>query len=168
MGNFAETVSQPGETLNSDNPQLYFEVVDTPAHKQPLKDIGLQDVDLLEVLAQFDPYGVWRMELETGLLFWSRDVFEVHEMTYQPGPVDLRKAIDSYHPDDREMVINCIEEAASRKTGFRFVLRLQRADGSYKLVKCIGRYRLNSEGGEEIYGTVSQFQERIRSVAINS
>lgn len=154
--------------INTVNPQLYLEVKDTPRSLQSLEEIGLDDVSLLEALSQFDLYGAWRVDLDTGMVYWTRDVFEIHGLPYKEGPVDIKEAISRYHPDDRELVNNCIEEAAARKSGFRFVLRLMTPDGQNKLVKSNGRYRVNREGRGEIFGTFSQFQERIRSVAVNS
>ncbi|MCI5073579.1 PAS domain-containing protein [Oricola sp.] len=148
--------------------QLYLEIREHTRPAQSLAAIGLDDASLLDALAQFDLYGAWRLDLETGMVFWTPDVFEIHGLPYREGPVDLGQAIARYHPEDREMVANCIEEAATRKSGFRFVLRLTTPDGRSKLVKSSGRYRVNKQGGEEIYGTFSQFQERIRTVAVNS
>jgi len=154
--------------IDAAHPQLHLEVKESQRPQQSLTEIGLEDASLLEALSQFDLYGAWRIELETGMVYWTHDVFEIHGLPVREGPVDLTKVISLYHPDDRELVMNCIEEAATRKTGFRYVLRLTTPDGHNKLVKCNGRYRVNREGREEIYGTFSQFQERIRTVAVNS
>lgn len=151
----------------SADPQLYIEVVDKPREPQSLEEIGLSDANLLDALSQFDLYGVWRLELETGLLYWSPDVFKIHEMSYAKGPVDVRRAIEAYHPDDRELVASCVDQAAKRKSGFRFVLRLLKPDGTYKLVKSNGRYRKRADGTEEVYGTFSEFQPRVRAIAFD-
>lgn len=154
--------------IDAANPQLHLEVLDAPRPTQPLDEIGLSDVSLLDALAQFDLYGAWRIDLDTGMAYWTRDAFEIHGLPCREGPVDLKEAISLYHPDDRELVTNCIEEAAARKSGFRYVLRLTTPDGYNKLVKSNGRFRINAEGREEIFGTYSQFQERVRTVAVNS
>lgn len=154
--------------INAANPQLHLEIKDAPRATQSLEEIGLEDAKLLDALAQFDLYGAWRVDLESGMVYWTRDVFEIHGLPYRPGPVDLKEAISRYHPEDRELVANCIEEAVARKSGFRFVLRLMTPEGHNKLVKSNGRYRVNAQGREEIYGTFSQFQERVRMVAVNS
>lgn len=96
----------------------------------------------------------------------SRDVFEIYGIRYHDGPVDIREAVEAYRPEDRALVSRCIEEAAARKTDYRFVLRQQCADRGFKLVKSSSRYRVNQDGREEIFGTFSQFHERVRAVAM--
>jgi len=153
---------------DAETPQLSIEFRDAPCPSQPLAAIGLEDANLLDALSQFDPYGAWCVDLETGMVYWTRDVFEIHGMPYKEGPIDLALAISRYHPDDRELVMNCIEEATERKTGFRFVLRLATPDGHNKLVRASGLYRVNSQGKGEVFGAFSQFQPRVRTVAVNS
>ena len=87
---------------DAETPQLSIEFRDTPCPSQPLAAIGLEDANLLDALSQFDPYGAWRVDLETGMVYWTRDVFEIHGMPYKEGPIDLALAISRYHPDDRE------------------------------------------------------------------
>ena len=135
---------------------------------QSLEKLGLDEVNLLNVLSQSEPFGVWRLELDTGLVYWSADVYEIHELEAKEGPVDVMNAVAAYHPDDRDLVINCIEEAVARKTGYSFVLRLQRKDGSIRLVKSNGQYRIGSSGREEIYGTFATCAEPVRGVSVRA
>ena len=146
--------------------QLNVQISESLKTPQNLSAIGLADASLLDPLSLFDPYGVWRLDLETGLTYWSRDVFIIHDLPYSDGPVDVMMAINAYHPDDRHLVSQCIEEAVEKKTGFRFVLRLGETSDKCKLVKSTGMYRLNAEGRPELFGTFSEFQPPIRSIAI--
>lgn len=148
--------------------ELNVKIVDEWREPQKAGGTGLDGALIVDLLSQFDLFGVWRKDIETALTYWSSDIFEIYGWPYQEGPVDARKEIEAYHPEDRALVLDCIAEAASRKTGFRFVLRLRKPDGTYKLVQANGRYRVNEQGREELYGTLSQFKERVRSVAINS
>jgi hypothetical protein len=150
------------------NMQLNLQIGENLKGPQDLEAIGLGDASIIDALSQFDPYGAWRLDLETGLTYWTRDIFVIHNMPYSEGPVDVLTAINAYHPDDRVIVHQCIEEAVARKTGFRFVLRLGSSAENCKLVKSTGRYRENSSGKPELYGTFSQFQPPIRSIAIAS
>lgn len=124
--------------------------------------------DLLDLLTQFDLFGTWRKDIETSLTHWSRDIYDIFEWPRGEGPVDTCKAIRTFHPEDRPLVLDCIAEAASRKTGFQFVLRMLRPDGSWKYVQANARYRINPEGREELIGTLSQFKERVRAVAVST
>ncbi|MGB7432376.1 MAG: PAS domain-containing protein [Ahrensia sp.] len=146
---------------------LHFDIANEQKAPQDLARIGLDDIRLLDALAGFDPYGAWRLDIQKGLAYWSEDVFRIHEMPINVGePVDLTAAINAYHPDDRSHVIECIEEAAKKRSGFRFVLRLLGESGETRLVKSTGRFRINAKGEQELYGTFSLFQTAIRSVII--
>lgn len=136
--------------------------------ERALQDISGEDMsstDMLSLLSMFDPYGFWRLDLNTGEVFWTRDVYEIHGLEYSEGPVDLTRAMRAYHPEDQKTVAALLEETINTQTGFRFVLRLKQAGGGYKLVKSIGRYRQRPDGREEIVGLFSQFALAMRSVA---
>ena len=148
--------------------QLNLQIADSLKCPQDIDAIGLGDASILDALSQFDPYGAWRLDVETGLTYWTRDIFVIHDMPYTAGPVDVLTAINAYHPDDRAIVHQCIEEAVAKKTGFRFVLRLGSSSENCKLVKSTGIYRENKSGKPELYGTFSQFQPPIRSIAFVS
>ncbi|MEM8749952.1 MAG: PAS domain-containing protein [Pseudomonadota bacterium] len=121
--------------------------------------------DVMQLLAQFDSYGLWRMDVETGLVYWSLDVFKIHGLPYREGPVDVKSAIEAYHEDDREFLVSLLEDTVENKGGFRFVLRLKHRYHGYKLVKSTGCYRINSSGRPEVYGTFSEFQTPKRAIA---
>jgi hypothetical protein len=146
--------------------QLNLQIGKTAKPLQDVDAIGLGGASILDALSQFDPYGAWRLDVETGLTYWTRDVFAIHDLPFSEGPVDVLTAIAAYHPEDRAIVHQCIEEAVAKKTGFRFVLRLADLAENCKLVKATGLYRESIDGKPELYGTFSQFQPPIRSVAI--
>ena len=134
---------------------------------QSIEDIGLAAANLLDVLGLFEPFGVWRLDIENGLTYWSEDMYRLHGLEPKPGPVDMIRVIRSYHPDDREHVTGCIEDAITRQSGFRFVLRIGTMDEVTRVVEALGRYRTNPEGRAELFGTCRAVGQRVRSVAIN-
>ncbi|MEM0900616.1 MAG: PAS domain-containing protein [Pseudomonadota bacterium] len=133
---------------------------------QDLSEVMPEAGDLLDALASFDRYGLWRFDIQKGLVYWSRDVYLIHGLEPKQGPVDIQKALNAYHLDDRAAVANCLEEAIRKKTGFRFVLRIQVGLSDVKLVKSTGIFRTTSDGREELFGSFSEFQTPIRTVAI--
>lgn len=145
---------------------LHFDVQKKLNKRQDLARLGLGDVRLFDTLSAFDSYGAWRLDIEDGLAYWSEEAFAIHGLPYQDEPVDYRTAIEAYHPEDREHLLGCLEEAVKRKSGFRFVLRLKSGTQSNSFVKATGRYRVNQQGREELYGTFSTVQPWVRSVLI--
>ncbi|MGI9353158.1 MAG: hypothetical protein ACR2O3_16490 [Rhizobiaceae bacterium] len=133
---------------------------------QHIEEMGLTSSELLGILASFDQYGVWRLDLAAGQVYWSRDTFLIHGMEPHDGPVDFHAALTAYHPEDSQTLATLIDETIANKSGFRFVLRLRSGDCRYKLVKSIGTYRIREDGAEEIVGTFSKFAMAMRSIAV--
>ncbi len=131
-----------------------------------MRGVNINAQEVVDALAQFDPYGTWRIDISSGLMHWSEDVFRIHGLQQTDGPVNLITVLNVYHPADREIVLRAIEETTARKSGFRYVLRVQRRTGGYKLVKCTGTYRELEDATPEIVGTFSQFQSAQRALAI--
>ena len=145
---------------------LIVDLKDLPRRQQDMREVCVSAQELLDALSEFDPYGIWCIDIDAGLMYWSEDTFRIHELQAFDGPVNLLAAIKAYHPADQKHVLRALEEAAEKKSGFRFVLRVRRNKGGYKLVKCTGKYRQQSNGAAEIVGTFSQFQSAERALAV--
>lgn len=128
--------------------------------------VNISSSEAFAAMSRFDEIGIWRAELESGLVYWTESVFRIYGLQYTEGPVSITDAIQAYHPDDREAVLRCVEEAANRKSGFRFVLRLCRPDGEVVWVKSHGLYRVSDDGKEELFGYIEKFSPLTRSVTI--
>lgn len=123
-----------------------------------------------ELLGSFDTVGYWRMDLETGMLFWSTATFRIFGFAPHDGPVDFTAAMQRFHPEDRNLFLELIEEATEVHSRFETVLRLTDASGRSKFVRCLGTFQATPqpEGGErrELIGILSEVAERVRSVRI--
>lgn len=137
-----------------------------PTKTSDPRSIGISDAEVFQAMSRFAEIGIWRAELKSGLVYWTDSVFKIYGMAVHDGPVSIPKAIEAYHRDDRDVVLQCIEEAARKKTGFRFVLRLCRGKDEIVWVKSHGIYRVNDEGMEELFGYIEEFSSRARSVTI--
>ncbi|PHP65898.1 hypothetical protein CSC94_16385 [Zhengella mangrovi] len=149
---------------------MKIEISPQRVNEQSMHDVGLQGANLLDVLAQFEEFGIWRFDLGVGLAYFSRDACLLQGMRPKTGAMDLLRLASHYHPDDRPYFLECIEDAISRKSGFRYVLRtLVTEEGDQpRVVEVNGRYRLNDRNGSELYGTIRQVRTRVRSVDLNT
>jgi len=148
--------------------QLQFDTNPRPETVLSPESVGLSPEEVLNAISRFDAIGLWRVDLAKGLTYWSDTVFEIYGWDVREGPVDVAAAIDAYHPDDRAVVAQCLEEAAKNKAGFRFVLRLKNPGGDYNWVKSCGLYRKAADGSDEIFGYFEKFSALTRSVTVLS
>jgi diguanylate cyclase (GGDEF)-like protein len=88
---------------------------------------------LLELAESVADIGHWRLDPASGTVTWSAGVFRVHGVPIGEAP-PLSEAIESYHPDDREMVTAEIERAIKLRRKFAFRGRLLRAGGEVRHV----------------------------------
>lgn len=145
---------------------IRFETTQLEIPAQDLGHIGLTDSEIVKLLSCHRPTGYWRSDLATGHVFWSERIFEIYGMKYVKGPVSLPEANGLVHPDDLPLMLELIEQAASEKTGFHYVLRLRNGGGGYKYVRSIGRYRITDDGQEELYGLFEELIDQVRLLGI--
>lgn len=119
------------------------------------QEARIRQLELAEGLAQI---GTWRVDLRHNTVHWSPAVYRIHGQDPETHRPDLESAIEAYHPDDRAEVQRCLDEALAKREGFRFRLRLIRADdGSERMVLSSGVVQLDDEG--EPFGIIGVFQD---------
>jgi len=116
-------------------------------------EIGVSAADFAAAYSIFNPLGLWRLELETGLVFWSKATFELHEMSHTTGPVNFQQAVQRYHEDDQDLLLRCVEEASAQKTGFQYTLRLDLPKAGVIFVNATALFREKPNTGAEFYGS---------------
>ncbi|WP_395335492.1 diguanylate cyclase [Novosphingobium sp. BL-8H] len=82
----------------------------------------------LEMSENISKVGHWRLELGSMRLFWSSEIFRIHGLVPGDAPT-VESAIDFYHPDDRMIVRNSLEDCLERKEPMSFEARILRSDG---------------------------------------
>lgn len=90
--------------------------------------------------------GHWVVDVTTGDVSWSPQVFEIHGRDRELGEPHLDDAIAYYHPDDRDRVQEMVGRAMETGRGFDFELRLVREDGRQRTVISRGQVETDSSG----------------------
>lgn len=138
-----------------------------PSRPQPdLDQLGISEHEAIGLVTAHQRFGFWRSELDTGHVYWLKDIYEIYNLDYSDGPVNLFLANAAVHPDDLPYMLELFERAAVKKTGYHYILRLKAGSGSYKYVRSVGRYRRTKSGREEIYGLFEEFHEQVPMVGI--
>ncbi|WP_075996575.1 PAS domain-containing protein [Salaquimonas pukyongi] len=129
--------------------------------------VGLSEREIAELCASIGDIGFWRYDLETGLAYWSEGVFRLHGREFKEGPVSLKAAIGDFHPDDQDVVSQCVSEAIEKQCGYSYTLRLMR-DGNPIWVRVHARYHVPEDGRPILYGCISAVSHATRCMEIGS
>ncbi|WP_260925322.1 sensor domain-containing diguanylate cyclase [Novosphingobium sp. 9] len=116
----------------------------------------------LELSERFSKVGHWRLELQSGQLYWSDEVFRIHGLS-EHGPLPLvEDAINFYHPDDRAMVQDFVTALIADHVPFEFDARILRVDGGLRHVHSRGEIECD-EGGRPIaiFGIFQDVTDRV-------
>ena len=115
----------------------------------------MQELNGRLVLAeQMAHVGHWRVDLPSGEVFWSDEIYRIHGLDLSLPPLGIDDAIQRYHPDDRAEMRRLVEQAMNDKRGYEFSLRLMRADGEIRHVAAQCLLELDAAGElVAIFGT---------------
>jgi PAS domain S-box-containing protein len=118
--------------------------------------------ETLELAEAMAGVGHFSVDVATGLVTWSDEVFRIHGM--EPGSVDptLHSAIGSYHEDDAIVVRSLLEQALRTGEGYDSMLRITRADGEERTTRSKARCELDADGKVvRIFGVFQDITETV-------
>lgn len=128
-------------------------------------DLPLQERLRLYALAEETAHiGHWCLAVGSGQLYWSDQVYRIHGLEPRSFKPTVERALEAYHPEDREIVKQHLDQALAVKEGFRFELRLQRPDGEIRRVAAQGFCELDERGEvTALLGIIQDVTERRRA-----
>jgi PAS domain S-box-containing protein len=99
----------------------------------------------------------------SGEIYWSDETYRIFELEPATKPT-VPMAIDRTHPDDRILVRQLLERAATEKSDFDFEHRLLMPDGSVKWIHVVGHRAASEDPQSELFiGAVTDITERKRA-----
>lgn len=86
--------------------------------------------------------GSWSLDLVTGELMWSAEVFRLFEIDPSQFAATYEAFLNAIHPDDRTTVNDAYTNSLVTRTPYEIVHRLQMRDGRIKWVceKCVSQF----------------------------
>lgn len=99
--------------------------------------------------------GFWRLDCRTGHVFWSPQVFAIHEMPVSDH-VDLRKALTFYPDASAALIEQAVRQASTEGTPYDLELDFISECGTRKRVRALGQAEI--EDGE-IVALIGVFQD---------
>ncbi|MEA5420728.1 PAS domain S-box protein [Spirulina sp. CCNP1310] len=99
--------------------------------------------------------GAWKLDVKTGNVHWTEEVYHIHEVDLDYHP-DQATGIEFYHPEDRPLIIQGIQEAIEEKQSFDVTCRFITAKDNLRWVRASG-YPLIQD--HEVTHLVGMFQD---------
>ena len=116
---------------------------------------------LLQEVGQIAKLGGWQIDLATGSLTWTDEVFRIHELAVGAQP-SIDEAIAYYLPEAQQAIRTAVETAIARGTRFDLELRLRTARGNLRWVHAMGRVNCDGDQAKTVDGTFQDVTERKR------
>ena len=108
--------------------------------------------------------GGWRIDLGSGRLDWSDEVFHIHELQVGDSP-SAEQAIGFYLPESRITIQNAMKNAIENGVPFNLELQIQTARGEIRWVCTRGEVRPEVGAQGVVSGTIQDITERKQAEA---
>lgn len=93
---------------------------------------------LLEDAGEMARLGSWEIDLLNNTIFWSKEVYDIHEVDYSVEPT-IRDGINYYHPDYRDIITEKVNNAIEEKEPYDVELKLITAKNNIVWIRTIGK-----------------------------
>ncbi len=126
-----------------------FQIVKTPLRLPGRKEVLVLGVasditeqkkleKLLNETNSMAGVGGWEVDLVTGNIFWSREVYRIHGLSYEELP-DMEKTIDLFDEDHRPVVEKALERLMEFGQSFDIRASIQNGEETEGWVRIIGK-----------------------------
>jgi PAS domain S-box-containing protein len=152
-------------------------VIEWSADGKPLRMVGCQvdisaqkeaDAQLQKVTASLEEaqalarLGSWSLDLATGKVYWSRQVYRLFGRNEADGPPDYAGVLSDYHPESAKMLDAAVKRAAAEGTPYSMLLRTSRSADGARFVRGEGRAEFDAGGKvARLFGTVTDVTESV-------
>lgn len=101
--------------------------------------------EIFAELEQIAEIGGWEINLNTGNIIWTKQVYKIHEVdeTFDPR-VDV--GLDFYYPQDRKKVVRALQETLKKFQPFDLNCRILTAKNNLKWIRTSGKMLTHPDG----------------------
>ena len=109
--------------------------------------------------------GGWELDLETNELYWSKEIFEIHEVDPQTYFPAVESAIDFYIPADRPRIQKAVSRAIESNEPYDEEFRITTAKGRTVWIRTVGHATEGPGGQKKLIGAFMDIDSMKRSEA---
>ena len=130
------------------------------------EDIYQEMQGLLQETEKMAKIGSWKVDVETKVPVWSKEVYKIYEMQHDT-VVALEMALDCYPGEARAAVEKAIAIALEEGIGYDLELPFVSAKGTKKWVRTIGKPRFENGQISVLYGVIQDITIQKETVERN-
>jgi PAS domain S-box-containing protein len=102
-------------------------------------EMDLRDKEqLLNDTGEMARVGGWEIDTKTNKLTWSEETYRIHEVSMKQKPI-IKEAIEFFHPEDRPVLQQALNNAIDKGEAYDLVLRFITAKGKHLITRTICR-----------------------------
>ena len=131
------------------------DVTDLARSRQALKESEA----LLQEMGRISHVGGWSINLASGLLTWTEEVFRIHERALD-NPPTVEQAIGYYLPESRGIIEHAVKLAMDEGRPFDLELQIRTETGQVRWVHARGEAVPGPNGLEAVRGIFQDISER--------
>lgn len=148
-------------TLEDGDPPRVLEINNDITERKKAEKALREREALLAEAQRLGNFGSWELDLETGRLRWSDQLFRIHGYAPQEFVPTVEKLMQSIHPEDRRLLQEAMERGAKEGEAGDLVLRVVRPDGSVRVTSSKSEIAFDEDGKPvRVIGTVQDITER--------
>ena len=117
---------------------------------------------LLDAVQKLSKLGGWKLDVATGRITWTDEVYRIYGVERDFDPSDVDKAISFYAPEDRPAISRAFEKAVSLGKSYDLEVRFDRSDGKRIWVRTMGNPIMENGKVVSVTGNIMDITERKR------
>jgi len=130
---------------------LGIQIISQDISNQKFSEVELMKTKSLLIEAErIANIGSWDWNLNTNVTFWSDQLFEIYGRKQEDGVPAIEHFLEQYHPNDRIMLQNAINQVISGEKEYNIDYRIYRYnDGIERLIQAKGEIIFDKNGQPE-------------------
>ncbi|SIT09670.1 PAS domain S-box-containing protein [Belliella pelovolcani] len=103
--------------------------------------------------------GVWELNLEEDAVYWSDEVYAIHELEEIKDSFDLANALDFYLPAFQPVIKTAVDQCIKTGKEYDLTLKIKSFKGNEKWVRTHGRAKVEDGVVKRVFGTFQDVSE---------
>lgn len=143
--------------------QAVLSLVDISAHKE-VEEALRESRATLAVAQRIARLGNWDWDLATDTLTWSDEMFRIYDVDPAGFTPSHELVLQAVHPDDRELVIRCVNDSIYNRKSYQMDYRIVLGSGAVRTLSARGEVTYDAQGRPlHMLGTAQDITWRIEA-----